>query len=221
MIFFSVFGIGMASYNKIVNPEPIKDGIIVFIVSAIFGLLMLLLSIYQYFTGRRSSNFAIMCQSVDSRNHFLTSLLVCAGIILSLFAERYAASWLYYADAVASIIIGCLIFKSGIELLIELIKPGGEPEHVAHFMQKAQERMRKRMIFDWLSGILKDNSLSLKEIEERFKTRFCSQPPKIMSLTGFGYWPERSSDFNKCLEYFIKEKKIVKEKGKYILSSDL
>ena len=221
MIFFSVFGVGMASYNKIVNPEPIKDGIIVFIVSAIFGLLMLLLSIYQYFTGRRSSNFAIMCQSVDSRNHFLTSLLVCAGIILSLFAERYAASWLYYADAVASIVIGCFIFKSGIELLIELIKPGGKPEHVAHFMQKAQERMRKKMIFDWLSGILKDNSLSLKELEERFKTRFCSKPPKIMSLTGFGYWPERSSDFHKYLEYFIKEKKIVKEKSKYMLFSDL
>ena len=78
------------------------------------------------------------------------------GIILSILAGRYGAFWLYYADAGASIIIGCLIFKSAIELLIELLKPGVDPEKVKHFVQKAQERMKRRYLLTWLSETLKE-----------------------------------------------------------------
>jgi hypothetical protein len=91
MMFVSLIGIAIASINKIMKPGPVKEGFVVFIVSGVCGALMLLLSIYQYVVGKRNSNFAIMCQSVDSRNHFLTSLLVCFGIILSILAERQDA----------------------------------------------------------------------------------------------------------------------------------
>jgi len=39
--------------------------------------------------AKKHSNFAIMCQAIDSRNHFYTSLLVCGGIVLSFLAEIY------------------------------------------------------------------------------------------------------------------------------------
>jgi hypothetical protein len=170
---------------------------------------MLFLSIYQYVTGKRNSNFAIMCQSVDSRNHFLTSLLVCFGIILSILAEKNGVFWLYYADAGASIIIGCLILKSAVELLVEITKPGGKPEDVSHFMRKSQERMRRRYIFRWLSDILKDNPLTEEELEVIFTERFCKGAPKIFTLSGFGYSPQSSEDLHRYLEYYQKKGKLI------------
>jgi len=148
MMFISVGGIATAFFNKIMYPGHVEQGLSAFLVSALCGLLMLLLSAYQYMTGTKTSNFAIICQSVDSRNHFLTSLLVCAGITLSALAEAYSFNWLYYADAAASMIIGCMILVSAIELLREIAKPGDEPIHVSHFMRSAQEKVRRKIILN-------------------------------------------------------------------------
>ena len=217
MMFVSLIGIAIASINKIIKPGPVKEGLVVFIVSGVCGILMLFLSIYQYVVGKRNSNFAIMCQSVDSRNHFLTSLLVCFGIILSILAERQDVFWLYYADAGASIIIGCLILKSAIELLVEILKPGGKPEDVSHFMRKSQERMKRRSIFMWLSVTLKNNPLEEEELEAMFTERFCKGMPKIFTLSGFGYSPQNSEDLHRYLEYLIKSGKLVLDGKKYYL----
>jgi len=44
MMFVSVGGVALASYNKIVHPGPVEQGLSAFIVSALCGLLMLILS---------------------------------------------------------------------------------------------------------------------------------------------------------------------------------
>jgi Co/Zn/Cd efflux system component len=220
MMFVSVGGVALASYHKIVFPEPVKEGLTAFIISLVCGLLMFLLSGYQYMVGKRRSNFAIMCQAVDSRNHFFTSLLVCGGIILSFFAERVQASWsslLYYADALASIIIGILILQSAVELAKELLKPGDEPVEISHFMRSAQEKMRKRIILDWVLQQLKDTPLTSEQLEERFTRQFCEQTPKILELSGIGYCPESSEDLHQHLDQFVNEKKLVLREGKYTL----
>jgi hypothetical protein len=193
------------------------EGPAAFIVSGICGVLMLFLSIYQYVVGRTSSNFAILCQSVDSRNHFLTSLLVCFGIVLSILASRQDAFWLYYADAGASVIIGILILKSAVELLVEMLKPGGEPDNVSHFMQSSQERMRRRYVFSWLSRTLENNPLSREELEELFTKRFCKGTPAIFALSGFGYNPQNTEDLHRYLDYYCTHGKLVLEGGKYML----
>jgi len=189
---------------------------------------MLLLSAYQYLVGKKHSNFAILCQAVDSRNHFLTSLLVCGGIILSFLAENLqagwtrpelveVANWFYYADAIASIIIGLLILQSAIELSRELVKPGDEPTQVSHFVRSAQEKVKKKIVFDWLSQQLKENPLTREQLEERFTQQFCEQTPKILELSGMGYSPESSADLFQHLDQFVKEKKFVLREGKYTL----
>jgi hypothetical protein len=156
-------------------------------------------------------------QSVDSRNHFLTSLLVCFGIILSILAERKNAFWLYYADAGASIIIGFLILKSAIELFFEILKPGGKPGGISHFMQKSQERIKRKSVFIWLSNTLKDNPLTKKELEVIFIERFCKGAPKIFALSGFGYSPQSCEDLHSYLEYYLKNGKLVLDGKKYSL----
>ncbi len=218
MMFVSLIGIAITSINKIVDPGPVMKGPVVFIVSGACGILMLFLSIYQFLTGKRTSIFAIMCQSVDSRNHFLTSILVCFGIVLSIVAEKRDAFWLYYADAGASIIIGCLILKSAVELLVEILKPGGEPETVGHFLQKSQERMKRRLLFTWLADTLKENPLTGEELEVLYTEKYCKRVPKIFTLSGFGYSPRDSENLHRYLENFLKKGKLVLEGNTYHLS---
>jgi len=88
--------------------------LVAFPVSGVCGLVMLGFSSYQYLVGKRRSNLAIMCQAVDSRNHFLTSLVVCGGILLSFLAQVWHAPWLHYADAAASVVIGLLILRGAL-----------------------------------------------------------------------------------------------------------
>ena len=215
MMFFSLGGIVLVTYHKIINPGPVREGIITFAISALCGLLMLGLSAYQYMAGKKYSNFAIMCQAVDSRNHFYTSLLVCAGIVLSFLAETYHTKWLYYADAGASSMIGLLILKSAVELIIELNKPEGEVTHISHFMANAHEKVKKKAISGWLWEQLADASLTREQLQENFIRQFCEEVPKILLLSEMGYRPQNTNDLWGYLEQLIKEKKIIFSRGKY------
>jgi len=216
-MFVSVGGVGLATFDKIIHPGPIHEGLIAFVVSGICGLIMLGLSSYQYVVGKKSSNFAIMCQAVDSRNHFLTSLLVCGGILLSFFAQLWNAPWLFYADAAASAIIGLLILRGAVELVQELIKEREEGAEVSHFMKRTQERIREKILLRWVAGQLQSGSLTGEELERRFAADFCEQTPKVLILSGMGYRPESGADLNRYLELFVEQKKLVYDEGRYWL----
>jgi hypothetical protein len=178
-------------------------------------VLILLRWKYQCAVGRRHSNFAILCQAVDSRNHFLVSLLVCSGIILSKLAETFTAERLYYADAAVSIVIGLLILKSVVELIVEMAKPSGEDIRISHFWGTAQERLKRSLILHWLTEQLREGSLEAGILEKSFVRHFCQQTPKIVALSGLGYHPDSSADLGRYLELFVKQKKLKYTDGKY------
>jgi hypothetical protein len=187
------------------------------VLSGICGLIMLGLSSYQYLVGKKGSNFAILCQAVDSSNHFWTSLLVCGGILLSFFAQIWNAPLLYYADAAASAIVGLMILRGAIELVGELLKKGEEGAEISHFMRRGQERTREKILLKWLTGLLQSTSLTREELEERFAADFCEQTPKILILSGMGYRPESAADLDRYLELFVEQKKLMLDEGKYWL----
>jgi len=216
-MFVSVGGVALATINKILHPGPIHEGMIAFFTSGVCGFVMLGLSSYQYIVGKKRSNFAIMCQAVDSRNHFLTSLLVCGGILLSFFAELWTASWLFFADAAASGIIGLMILRGAVELVQELIKAREEGAEVSHFMKRTEERIREKILLKWLAGQLQSGSLTGEEITERFAADFCERTPKILILSGMGYRPESGEDIRRYLELFVEQKKLVCDEGRYWL----
>jgi Co/Zn/Cd efflux system component len=214
-MFVSVGGVALTTFDKIIHPEPIQEGLIAFVVSAICGLIMLGLSSYQYLVGKKRSNFAIMCQAVDSRNHFLTSLLVCGGILLSFFAQLWNAPLLFYADAAASAIIGLIILRGAIELVQEMLKESEEGTEVSHFMKRTEERIREKILLKWIAGRLQSGSLTEEELKQRFTTDFCEQTPKILILSGMGYRPESSEDLHRYLELFVEQKKLINDEGRY------
>jgi divalent metal cation (Fe/Co/Zn/Cd) transporter len=173
MMFASVGGVGLTCIRRILSPAPVEGGALVFVISLVLGLAMLLLSAYQYFVGRRTSSLALLCQAVDSRNHFFTSLLVCVGIIFSLIAKKSDNTWMLYADPVASAVIGFLILRSAVELVVQYLKGQEEEVEVSHFLGKAADKMRLRIVLSWLKEQLQMDSLSQKELEKRFDETFC------------------------------------------------
>ena len=91
----------------------------------------------------------------------------------------------------------------------ELFKSHEEPADISHFMRSAQQRMRARVVFDWLTEELKEAPLTANELEQRFIRQFCEQTPKIMRLSGLGYCPESSEDLNQHLQQFVEEQKLL------------
>jgi Co/Zn/Cd efflux system component len=216
----SVGGVALATIGKTSHPGPIREGLLAFVVSGICGLLMLGLSAYQYVVGRKKSNLAILCQAVDSRNHFYTSLLVCGGILLSFLAELWGAPWLYYGDAVASAVIGLLILRGVVELVQEMFRTSDGEIRVSHFMKKAQERRRTKIILNWLAGQLHNASLSADDLEKKFAADFCEQTPRVFALTGMEYLPTRATDLKRYLDLFVEQKRLLYDDGKYWFLSD-
>jgi len=219
-MFLSVGAVALTTIDKFVDPEPVREGIMAFSVSALCGLIMLGLSSYQYVVGKKQSNLAVMSQAVDSRNHFWASLLVCGGILLSYPADLWNAPWLSYADAAASGIIGLLILRGAVELLQELMKKGGDEVNISHFMKGAEERSREKVVFRWLTGYLKSTSQTIKELEERFLADLCEQTPKLMIITGMGYQPGDVRELHRHLDRFVETHKLLFDEGRYWLISD-
>jgi Co/Zn/Cd efflux system component len=216
-MFASVGGVALATYNKIIHPGPVTDGLAAIAVSALCGLVMLGISAYQYMVGKRRSNLAILCQAVDSRNHFLISMLVCVGILLSFAARAWDAPWLYYGDVVASLIIGLLILKGAIELVGEHLKAAGEPADVKHFLGRAMEARKEKIVFNWLKGQLHAEPLTRQKLEEHFTADLCEGTPKILILSGMGYHLEKGADLRRYLDRFIEQKKVIEDEGRFWL----
>lgn len=216
-MFASVGGVALATYHKLTHHGPVTDGLTAFAVSALCGLVMLGISAYQYLVGKRWSNLAILCQAVDSRNHFFTSMLVCGGILLSFAARAWDAPWLYYGDVVASSIIGLLILRGAIELVGEHLKAAGESADVRHFLGRAMEGRKEKIVFNWLRAQLHVEPLTRKELEDRFTADLCEGTPKIVILSGMGYHLEGKADLHRYLDRFVEQKKIVEDEGRFWL----
>ncbi|MGD8911816.1 MAG: cation transporter [Candidatus Thiodiazotropha sp.] len=214
----SVFGIGMATIDKLVDPRPVQEGGTAILVALLCGITMFALSTYHYVVGWRHGNMALLCQAVDARNHVWTSGLVTFGIILSLIADRTGANWLYYGDAIASGFIGLLILKGVIELAKELFASEGDVD-IPHFVRVTARSIQSRIIDQWIMDQLVETSLTYDELEARFKLFFCGKPLRILSITGMSYQPRSTSDLKPRLEVLISRRLVLYDQELYVRSS--
>ena len=209
MMFVSAAGVFYAGIEKIINPSPISGGLAALIVSFICGLVMLGLSAYQYMAGKKTANFAYLCQAADSRNHFITSLLVCAGIALSFAASNFKAPFLRYADAAIALIIGVVIFKSSIELIIEYAKGGqADTSNVKHFIGTSIASARRRIILKWLEEKDLDKTYRGQELADEFRTYFNENTPALFKLIELDFHSVSEDDFIFHLRAIAKSGKI-------------
>lgn len=187
LMFLSVIGVGWAAWGKIAEPAPIEMPWLSLAISLAAGLLMLIVSAYQYFVGMRHGNFALVCQAVDSRNHFLTSLLVALGIGLSMLSRAWDAPWLVYADAAASLIIGFMITKSAIELIGEL-RAAEEDQGggVTHFLARGMGRWLENLTDRYVRFALEDEARSATELRRGLRGLIEEWKPRFHAMIDFG-----------------------------------
>lgn len=106
-----------------------------------------LLYFYQSFIGAQSGSIALITQSVDSRNH----VVVAAGVTAGLIGSLYDAAIL---DTLVGLGVALIIFRSAVELLIEMVKSiGGDEQGLAKHRLPFSERyqaFRRSQLRDWL-----------------------------------------------------------------------
>lgn len=187
LMFVSVVGVGWAAWSKIAAPEPVELPWLTLAVSLAAGLLMLVVSAYQYFVGMRHGNFALVCQAVDSRNHFLTSLLVAGGVGLSMLSRAWDAAWLVYADAGASVVIGFLIARSAFELIGELRSGGGEGgAGVRHFLGRGMGKWLETLTERFIRYALAAGPRSPAELQAELTSFISEWRPRFHAMVDFG-----------------------------------
>ncbi|MBN2154701.1 MAG: cation transporter [Candidatus Lokiarchaeota archaeon] len=220
LMYASIGLIGYESVQKFLNPEPIDMWVLNLSITLVCGILMLILSGYQYLTGQFHKNFPILCQSVDSQNHFYTSLLVSAGIVLSRIAQITGLTWLNYGDGFASVIVGILILKSAIELTIEFRKEQEDKDSaVSHYVKRSMEKLKQRIIFGWLHRELEKNPLTKEQMEQSFLEEFDKNASKVLNIFPLGFQPKGLAELEYYLDYFQKKHMITKLNNHYYLAS--
>ena len=186
-MFVSVIGVGWAAWSKIAAPEPVELPWLTLIISLAAGFLMLGVSAYQYFVGMRHGAFALVCQAVDSRNHFLTSLLVAGGVVLSMLSSSLNVPWLVYADAAASVVIGFLIARSALELIGELRADGDEGgAGVRHFVGRGMGRWLQTLTERFIVYALEKSPLTEDELKSGLESFITDWRPYFHTMIEFG-----------------------------------
>jgi hypothetical protein len=144
-------GAGYEAIKRVFIPQEVDVDMLTFAAAILSGLVCLLLSLYQRYVATRSGQQALIVQAVDSRNH----AIVAAGVITGLVATLLHFPLL---DTLVGIAVAILILKSGIELVLEMIRTlrGGEVDLTRYELGFVEEyrRFQEQRLADWLLYVI-------------------------------------------------------------------
>ncbi len=110
-VFASILGfeIMRSSLVRFFNKEAIVLGYVAFGVTIVAVVIKIILTLYLRTVGKRHRSPALVAAGIDSRNDVLSSFVVLIGITGYYFG-------ITYLDAIAGILIGIYIIKSGFDI---------------------------------------------------------------------------------------------------------
>ncbi len=198
MMFFTSISIGINSVDGILkfvkgSSEVMKSPELVICVEIVALLFAMLLTFYQRSVGKKFRNFALISQSVDSKNHIYVSLSVISGAIFSIFGVEIA-------DSIIGGLIAVRIFFDGFELLKESFSSiNGEEINFAKyssFIEKKWHIYGQRTFQAYvIYSLLQKSRMTETEIIEMLEENFDSGYIPILSESGFGL--AKNKDFKK------------------------
>ena len=117
-IIIIIIGVSLfkTSIQKIITPEDVEVNLIIYIILGISILLKLWLFIFNRKMGKDIDSLALIATSQDSLNDCISTGAVLAGIIFTVLTS-------INIDGYIGILVSLFILKSGIELVIEAVKP--------------------------------------------------------------------------------------------------
>lgn len=123
------------SFGRILRPEPVETSLMVFGILILSILVKLYMYIYHHRIAVRIQSSALQATAIDSVSDALDTLIVLICAVIARFTGLHLDGW-------AGLIVGLLIFRSGIMALQETISPllGQPPE--PGFIQTVEEIVR-------------------------------------------------------------------------------
>ncbi|MGD6809694.1 MAG: cation diffusion facilitator family transporter [Candidatus Bathyarchaeia archaeon] len=174
-------------------------------------------SIYQRYVGRRSQNFSLLSQSVDTKNSMYSAAAVIIGAVFSIFG-------IYWVDAIVGGIIAVRISIDGINLTRQIIRTlKGEKPDYSQFklpFEKVISNRRMETYRNWVLYIVKNEKHCNRQaiVASLEKTFRPSYMPKVFSEVAMGKDFEFSENFDQIIQPLIETCYLQETEGSYCLT---
>jgi Co/Zn/Cd efflux system component len=143
MLFTGGFTLFKAVNRFFVPFNPVVDWF-AFAAAITSAVVCFVLWLYQRYVGLRNASMVLITQSVDSRNHVIVAVGVFAGLVASLLKFSFL-------DTFVGLFVSILIFKSVIELTIDVLRARGDEEvDLSRYRFGIYEKFRKNQLKNWM-----------------------------------------------------------------------
>jgi cation diffusion facilitator family transporter len=225
MMFFTGISVGVESISKLVqifsgSTKPITHPLLVIFVEFVSMIFAAVLTLYQRYVGKRNGSFALISQSVDSKNHIFIAGAVILGTILSF-------SGLHFVDASIGTYISYRILKDAFGLTNEAFASiKGEKADLEKYKYPLEEQWHLSKLESfrlWVLYAIRENNLETREeIINNLKETF--DPAYMPVISEFKFSLGKGFDFREKFDDLVKpllEKDlIVKHRGKFSLTKE-
>ncbi len=139
--------------------SPIVPTIEAYFISFISIAMNAGLMVLKSMVGRTSGNLSILSDSKDSALNLKISIGVIIGLTFAIFK-------IYFVDSLVGIVIGILVFKEGIEIILELLKK--EEDFDITSIKVFADNIYENRLTGYILGSIRRDSLSRKVLIENF-----------------------------------------------------
>ena len=225
MMFVTGISIGVESVSKLVGIfsgtiTPITHPLLVILVETVAMIIAVVLTLYQRYVGKTNGSFALISQSVDSRNHIFVAGAVILGTILSVFG-------LHFVDALIGAYISYRILKDAFQLTKEaLITMKEEGTNLDKYKYPFEEQWHLSKLDSfrlWILYTIREKGLKTREeIIDDLKQTFSPEYMPVFSEFKFslGKGFDFSGKFNTLTESLLEEGLIIENRRDFSLTKD-
>ena len=146
--------------DALLNPSTIIPTIQAFLICVLSITLNLGMAFLKGMVGRASGNLAFLSDSKDSSFNVKISIGVLIGLIFAIFGY-------YFMDAIVGILIAVLVFKEGIEILLELRKK--EEDFDITNIKVVADNIYESRITAYILGSIRRENLTRNELLNNFE----------------------------------------------------
>ncbi|MGB5909982.1 MAG: cation transporter [Promethearchaeia archaeon] len=139
--------------------SPIVPTIEAYFISFISIAMNAGLMVLKSMVGRTSGNLSILSDSKDSALNLKLSIGVLIGLTFAIFK-------IYFVDSLVGIVIAILVFKEGIEIILELLKK--EEDFDITSIKVYADNIYENRLTGYILGSIRRDSLSRKVLIENF-----------------------------------------------------
>jgi Co/Zn/Cd efflux system component/predicted transcriptional regulator len=225
MMFVTGIGVGLESISKLVQIfsgaiGPITHPLLVIFVEIVAMIFAALLTFYQRYVGKSHGSFALISQSVDSKNHIFVAGAVILGAILSV-------SGLHFVDAFIGAYISYRILKDAFGLTKEaLATVKGKEGNLDKYKYPLEEQWHLSKLESfrlWVLYTIRENKIKsrekiIKNLKETFNPEYMPVISEFKFSLGKGF--DFREKFNNLIKPLLEKNLIVENSGEFSLTKE-